>query len=240
MRNYGTQIQLQVYGEAAIDAAERLPISVEDWENEARNKLPKGPFYYVAGGAGAEHTMRDNRLAFDRWRIVPRMLCDVAERDLATDLLGTGLTAPFLLAPIGVQSIVNEEAELASARAAASTGVPFIASTASSRSLEDIAQAMGESPRWFQLYWGKNPEVTASMLKRAEKAGYSALVVTLDTPMLSWREKDLSNAYLPFLQAEGIANYITDPAFCAGLKSRRRRICKPLYNTFYLSSLMPA
>ena len=96
--------------------------------------------------------------------------------------------------------------------------VPVITSSASSRSMEEIAEAMGNKPRWFQLYWSKDDDVTASMLKRAEQAGYSAIVVTLDTTMLSWREADLENAYLPFLQGVGIANYITDPAFRSKLK----------------------
>jgi len=126
------------------------------------------------------------------------------------------LPAPILLGPIGVQEIVHDEADVASARAAASLGLPFVLSTMSSRTIEEVAQAaakVAESPRWFQLYWGKNPDVTASMLQRAERAGYSALVVTLDTHSLGWRERDLHHGYLPFLQGQGLTNYFSDPVF---------------------------
>ena len=116
-----------------------------------------------------------------------------------------------------MQSIVHPDAELAVARAASSAGVPFILSTASSKTLEDVAQAAGDGLRWFQLYWGRDPELTASFLSRAERAGYSALVVTLDTNLLSWRPRDIQHAYLPFLLGEGVANYVSDPVFRAAL-----------------------
>jgi isopentenyl diphosphate isomerase/L-lactate dehydrogenase-like FMN-dependent dehydrogenase len=164
--------------------------------------------------------MRANHAAFERWQIVPRMLRNVGERDLRVNILGTALPAPVMLAPIGVQSIVHADAEVAVARAAASVGVPFILSTASSKTMEEVAQAadaVGKTPRWYQLYWGRDPELTASFLARAERAGYSAIVATLDTPLLSWRERDISLAYLPFLQGEGIANYLSDPVFRASL-----------------------
>jgi isopentenyl diphosphate isomerase/L-lactate dehydrogenase-like FMN-dependent dehydrogenase len=154
-----------------------------------------------------------NREAFYGWRIVPRMLRDVSQRDLRVELLGKKLPAPVLLGPVGVQGIIHEEAELATARAAASLGVPSVLSTLSSKPLEQVAQASGEGPRWFQLYWTTHPEVTASLLRRAEAAGYSALVVTLDTSILGWRERDLQHPYLPFLLGEGLANFFTDPVF---------------------------
>jgi lactate 2-monooxygenase len=138
-------------------------------------------------------------------------------RDLSVDVLGLQLPAPVALAPVGVLSIVHEEAELAAARAAAAVGVPFTLSTVSSTPMEQIAEAMGDAARWFQLYWGKDREVTASMLRRAEAAGFCALVVTLDTRLLAWRPRDLDRGYLPFLRGEGLANYFTDPAFQAGL-----------------------
>jgi len=118
-----------------------------------------------------------------------------------------------LLGPVGVQGIIHGDADLASVRAAASLGVPFVLSTLSSRSIEDVAQAMGNAPRWFQLYWGKDHELTSSMLRRAKRSGYSALVVTLDTAMLGWRERDLQHPHLPFLLGQGLANYFTDPVF---------------------------
>jgi lactate 2-monooxygenase len=147
------------------------------------------------------------------------MLRDVSSRDLSTTILGTAMPAPVLLAPVGVQSIVHPEAEVAVARAAAATGVPMVLSTASSRSLEEVAEASGGSPRWFQLYWPSDPDLAASLIGRAERAGYGAIVVTLDTWLLAWRPRDLELAFLPFLQGEGIANYLSDPVFRAALSA---------------------
>ncbi|HEY7343865.1 MAG TPA: alpha-hydroxy-acid oxidizing protein, partial [Ktedonobacterales bacterium] len=196
------------------------PMTYEQLEEQARQRLSAEAYGYVAGGAGGEETMRANRAAFERWQIVPRMLRDVSQRDLRVQVLGASMPAPVMLAPIGVQSIVHAEAEVAVARAAASIGMPFILSTASSKTMEEVAQAAdaaGKTTRWYQLYWGRDPELTASFLSRAEKAGYSAIVVTLDTSILSWRERDISLAYLPFLLGEGIANYLSDPVFRASL-----------------------
>ena len=157
--------------------------------------------------------MRANVEAFRRWRILPRFLRDVGRRDLGVDVLGTRFPAPLMLAPIGVLSIIHREADLAVARAARSLGVPLILSTAASTTIEDVAIAMGEAPRWFQLYWSKDDELAASFLHRAEQAGYGAIVVTIDTFLLGWRERDLENAYLPFLNGDGLANYFSDPVF---------------------------
>ncbi|MGW5053489.1 lactate 2-monooxygenase [Actinokineospora sp. NPDC004072] len=185
-------------------------------EAVAAQALDPGPFGYVAGGAGSGATMRANRAAFDRWRLVPRMLADATERTTDTTVLGTAMPAPVLLAPIGVQSIVHPDGELATARAAKALGVPIVLSTASSYPLEEVAEAAG--PRWFQLYWPNDPEVCVSLLRRAKAAGYEVLVVTLDTWTLAWRPQDLDQAYLPFLRATGVANAFTDPAFLAGLE----------------------
>jgi lactate 2-monooxygenase len=213
MSRHGLDLQLGVYG--AKEPA-RFPFSFEEWEDRARQVISEGAFGYVAGGAGAEETMRANREAFYRWRIRPRMLRGVSDRDLETTVLGTRSAAPFLLAPIGVQEIIHPEAELAVARAAAATGIPFILSTVSSMTIEQVAEEMEDAPRWFQLYPGKSNEIMSSMLHRAEESGYEAIVVTLDTTMLGFRERDLKNAYLPFLQGKGIANYLSDPAFREG------------------------
>jgi len=219
-RMYGTERQMQVYLAGMQGQRPTTPMTYEQLEEQARQRLSAEAYGYVAGGAGGEETMRANRAAFERWQIVPRMLCDVSQRDLRVQVLGASMPAPVMLAPIGVQSIVHPEAEVAVARAAASIGVPFILSTASSKTMEEVAQAAdaaGKAPRWYQLYWGRDPELTASFLTRAEKAGYSAIVVTLDTSILSWRERDISLAYLPFLLGEGIANYLSDPVFRASL-----------------------
>ncbi|MDQ3786596.1 MAG: lactate 2-monooxygenase [Actinomycetota bacterium] len=186
-------------------------------EAAAREKLDDGPYGYVAGGAGSGATMRANREAFDRWRIVPRMLTDATKRDLATTVLGTELPAPVLLAPVGVQSIVHPEGELATARAAVSVGVPIVLSTASSNTIEDVAAANGDGVRWFQLYWPNDNEVTISILQRAKAAGFTTLVLTLDTWTLAWRPNDLDQAYLPFIRGIGTAIPFSDPAFRAKL-----------------------
>jgi lactate 2-monooxygenase len=151
---------------------------------------------------------------------VPRMLTDVSTPGYAARLLGTDLPVPFLLAPVGVLGIVHPDGELAVARAAASVGVPLVLSTAASVPLEAVAAANGGGQRWFQLYWPKDRAVAASLLGRAQAAGYGVLVVTLDTRTLGWRPRDLDNAYLPFLEGVGIQNYLSDPAFQAGQPTR--------------------
>jgi isopentenyl diphosphate isomerase/L-lactate dehydrogenase-like FMN-dependent dehydrogenase len=192
-------------------------VSPEDLEQQARAVLRPEAYTYVAGAAGSEDTARANRAAFRRWRLVPRFLRDVSVRDLGVQVLGHRLPAPLLLAPIGVQSMLHADAELAVARAARSLGIPLILSTVSSVPMEKVAAEMGEVPHWFQLYWPRDPDLAVSLVRRAEKAGFSAVVVTLDTYLLSWRERDLQLAWLPFLQGMGLANYFSDPVFRAAL-----------------------
>jgi lactate 2-monooxygenase len=210
--------QYQMYAGGLVEQTPALPVSYAGWERAAHQKLGAGPYGYVAGGAGAERTMQANLDAFERQRIVPRMLRDVSVRDLSTTVLGTAMPAPLLLAPVGVQTIVHPDGELASARAAAALGLPYIHSTAASHSIEQAAEAVGEGPRWYQLYWPRERELAASFVARAERAGYEAVVLTLDTWFLGWRPRDLSNAYLPFLKGEGVANYFSDPVFRAALE----------------------
>ncbi len=221
--NRGMQAQVAIYmggNRAPAEAGAhfkdgRWPVSPDEWRECARHALPDGPFGYLEGAAGGEETMRENRAAFSRWRLRPRMLRDVTQRDISVELKGRRLPAPFLLAPVGVQEILHADGDLASARAAASRGVPFITSTVSSVPMEAVAAAMGDAPRWYQLYPSRSREINESMLSRAQASGYEALVVTLDTTMLGWRERDLREGYLPFLQGKGLANYFADPAFCA-------------------------
>jgi lactate 2-monooxygenase len=205
----GTQVQNEIY----ISGESPWPIGAEAWEARAADALAPGPFGYIAGGAGNEATMRANLEAFARRRLRPRMLSGNAERDLAVDVCGTQSPFPFLLAPIGVLAIAHAEGELAVARAAAAARVPFTLSTAASHSIEEVADAMGKAPRWFQLYWVSDREVVTSLVHRAEAAAYSAIVVTLDTLVLGWRPRDLRNAYLPFRDGEGIAQFTSDPVF---------------------------
>lgn len=194
-----------------------LPVAWDALERSAYDVMDEGAHGYVAGAAGTEDTMRANRAAFARWRIVPRMLRDVSARDNSAVVLGTPMPAPVMLAPIGVMSIVHPEGELAVARAADSLGVPMILSSAASHSMEQVAEANKDAPRWFQLYWPREPAVAESFVHRAEESGYTAIVVTLDTHHLAWRPRDLALAYLPFLRGVGVANYFSDPAFRAPL-----------------------
>lgn len=205
--------QTQIYLSGLQGQRPATPISPDELEIQARAKLSPEAYGYIAGGAGSEDTMRANRDAFTRWRIVPQMLRDISTRELSVEVLGQRFPTPIMLAPIGVLSIAHPEAEVAVARAAASLGIPFMLSTASTRPMEEVARAAGDGPRWFQLYWGNDPGVAASMVRRAEAAGYGAIVVTLDTKILSWRERDLQNAYLPFLLGQGLGNYFSDPVF---------------------------
>jgi isopentenyl diphosphate isomerase/L-lactate dehydrogenase-like FMN-dependent dehydrogenase len=192
-----------------------FPFRIEEWEELARNSAPREAYDYAAGGSGAEQTMRRNVEAFSRWAILPRTLRDVSERSSSITLLGQQYAAPIFLAPIGMQRIIHPEGELASSRAAAKQHIPFVTSTVSSYSLEEIAEQMGDSPRWFQLYWSNDREISASMVRRAEQTGYSAIVLTVDTIMLGWKVRDLRNGYSPLKLGMGMANYITDPVFTA-------------------------
>jgi isopentenyl diphosphate isomerase/L-lactate dehydrogenase-like FMN-dependent dehydrogenase len=212
-----SNFQNEIYLGGLAGEVPKFPCDYTALEALAREVLTPEAFGYVAGSAGLERTERANRAAFDRWSIVPRFLRDVDVRDMSTTVLGTTFPAPLALAPVGVQGIVHPDAELAVARAAASLGVPMVLSTVSSYRLEEVADALGDSPRWFQLYWPRDSEVAASFLRRARAAEFSTLVVTLDTFILAWRPRDLAAAYLPFLQRLGTVNYETDPAFRAGL-----------------------
>jgi L-lactate dehydrogenase (cytochrome) len=210
-----SEFQNEIY---AGGEAPPFPVRWRELEAAATAAMTPEAADYVAGGAGGEETVRANREAFDRWRIVPRMLRGVGTRDLTTTVLGTAMPAPVLLGPVGVQEIIHADAESATARAAGSLGVPYVHSTAASTSIEDAAAANGDGPRWFQLYYPTDREVAASFVERAEAAGYSAVVVTLDTLVLGWRPRDLGRAYLPFLRGIGLANYTSDPVFRRSLR----------------------
>jgi len=196
-----------------------IPVAAAELERQAVAAMEPRAANYVGAGAGSEDTIRANAEAFPRHRIVPRMLRDVSRRDLATTLLGTAMPAPLMLAPIGIQVVVDDEGELATARAAAAVGTPMIVSTASHFSLEEIGAAGGEeAPRWFQLYWADDRELVESFVGRAERAGYGAIVVTVDTFVPGWKPRDLQQAWLPFLNGMGLGNYFQDPVFRAALE----------------------
>jgi lactate 2-monooxygenase len=208
----------EIYARGLSGETPPIPVAIADLERAAGEAMEAKAVNYVFAGAGAERTIDANREALDRHRIVPRMLRDVAARDLSTTVLGTPMPAPLLLAPIGVQRVVHEEGELATARAAASLGLTMIASTASHFTLEQIAEAGSEAPRWFQLYWANDRALVESFVGRAEAAGYGAIVLTVDTFLPGWKPRDLQQAWLPFLEGSGNANYMQDPVFRAGLE----------------------
>ncbi len=211
--------QNEVYLNGLLGQQPTQPFGWRETEAAAYDAMTPGAVGYVAGGAGGEDTVRANREAFDRWRLVPRMLRGIpAKRTHETTVLGTTMAAPVMLAPVGVLEIVHPEAELAVARAAAAAGVTMVVSTASSHTMEDIAAQAPDASRWYQLYWPADRDLAASFVRRAEAARYEAVVVTLDTWQLGWRPRDLSTAYLPFLKAQGVANYFADPVFRQGLE----------------------
>src|SRR5437773_8058865 len=212
----GSQFQNEIY----VTGESPWPVGADEWEALASEKLEPGPFGYIAGGAGNESTLRANREAFERRRLRPRMLSGNFERDTSVDVLGTPSPVPFFLAPIGVLSIAHPDGELAAARAAAALRIPFTLSSAASHSIEEIAEAMGDAPRWFQLYWVNDRDICASFVRRAEAAGFAAIVVTLDTLTLGWRPRDLRNAYLSFLSGERCAQFFSDAVFCSRLEKQ--------------------
>ncbi len=214
--NHYGNYQFGIYMAGQEGQLPSLPLRYEDLEARAREVLDSGAYWYVAGGAG-EASMAANRNGFDRYPLMPRVLTDVSERDLGTTVLGKRRKTPIMLAPLGVQEILHDDAEMATARAAAQLDVPMILSTVSSNPMEDVKRELGETAGWYQLYWPNDDALAASLVQRAEKAGYEAIVITLDTKMLAWRERDLDGAYLPFLEGKGLANYTSDPVFCAGL-----------------------
>ena len=205
--------QREIYLNGFSGTLPKVNIDLKTLEEKAEECISEKAFAYIAGGAGTEATLRRNREAFEAYKIIPRMLKNVGERDISITLFDKKLPSPFLLSPVGVLEMVDREADLAVARAAASLNVPYIFSNQASVPMEVCAQAMGNAPHWFQLYWSKSKDLVASFVQRAEKCGCSAIVVTLDTTMLGWRTRDLELAYLPFLEGKGIAQYTSDPVF---------------------------
>src|SRR2546423_482717 len=191
----------------------RVPADATKLEERARRSMSRSAFAYIAAGAGTERTVRETREAFERWKILPRILRDVAERDTSVELFGQRFESPFLLAPVGVLEMVNRDADLAVASAGRREGVPMIFSNQASTPMESVARELGDSPHWFQLYWSTSNELVESLVSRAEACGCGAIVVTLDTMILGWRSRDLEIGYLPFLRGKGIAQYTSDSIF---------------------------
>lgn len=224
--NIGRAIQSRIYREGVFGRKPKVPVAPHRLAESARMALSSRAWSYVQGSAGSESTAAANRRAFDRRRIVPRMMRDVARRDTRVDMFGRTYDSPLFCAPIGVLEMAHRQAELPVARAAAELGMPLTMSTQASRSMEDVAREVPDAPRWFQLYWSSDDELVESMISRAERSGCSAIVVTLDTHVLGWRPRDLDMAFLPFARGMGLAQYTSDPVF-AELVKRRARGAEP-------------
>lgn len=214
----GPQRQTEIFLAGLAGQKPTLPVAFEELEARAREVMAPEAFGYVWAAAGAGHTQRANLEAFQRWRLVPAFLRDVAQRDLSVRVLGHRFDAPFLLGPVGVQGLLHPEGEVATARAARGLGIPMVLSTVSSQPMEKVAAALGTTPRWFQIYWPADPELAGSLVDRAAQIGCSAIVVTLDCACMGWREIDLKNGFNPFIRGQGLANYFSDPVFRSRLK----------------------
>ena len=194
-------------------AAGTIPDDLSQLEAEAAKALEPEALAYILAGAGDRNTTLANATAFRRWRIKRSNGDKPAKVDLSTTILGTRMPAPVLFAPIGVQTLAHPDGELATAPAAAQLGLTYVHSTQASYKMEDVAAANGGGSRWYQLYWATDDELVVSFLNRAKAAGYTHLVITLDTTLLGWRPLDLDRGYSPFLENKGIANYTSDPVF---------------------------
>lgn len=219
MSNFGDW-QLQIYLGGLSDIRPEHPMSYEELEAAAHEAMTPQIWSYVTGGGGSEHTQRANVSAFHKWGLMPRVLQGVAQRDLTTELFGVTYPTPLMMAPVGVIALCDADGQgdLATARAAAATGVPMVASTLMEVPMEDVAAELGDTPGWFQLYPPNDREVCESLVRRAEASGWSAIVVTLDTLTLGWRPRDLSIASFPQLQGLCLANYFSDPVFRSRLE----------------------
>jgi lactate 2-monooxygenase len=212
--SYG-DFQLDIYLAGLSGTVPSLPVSFAELESRAGHALPPSVLSYVAGGAGDERTQRANVAAFGQWGLMPRMLVGASERDLSVDLFGLRLPSPVFLAPIGVLGLCAQDGhgDLATAEAASSMSVPMIASTLSADPMEEVAKRLGTTPGFFQLYTPTDRELAESLVRRAEAAGFKAIVVTLDTWITGWRPRDLATSNFPQLRGFCLANYTSDPVF---------------------------
>ncbi|CAM5242779.1 alpha-hydroxy-acid oxidizing protein [Streptomyces tanashiensis] len=211
--------QNEIYLNGLGGVTPALPMTYAELEAKAQGALPPSVLSYVAGGAGDEFTQRANVRAFERWGLYPRMMVGAARRDMTVDLFGHTLPSPLFMAPVGVIGLCAQDGhgDLATARAAARTGVPMVASTLTVDPLEQVAAAYGDTPGFFQLYTPTDRDLAASLVHRAETAGFKGIVVTLDTWVTGWRPRDLAAGNFPQLRGHCLANYFTDPVFRARL-----------------------
>ena len=214
MSNFGA-MQNEIYNAGLRGVLPTYPVDFATLEKRAHEALGPSLTNYVAGGCGDEHTQDQNAAAFRHWGMVPRMMVDCSSRDLSIELFGHRYPTPLFMAPIGLNGEASQDrhGDMAAARASALTGVPFCASTLANDPLEDVKAECGDTPAWFQLYTPKNKELATSLIRRAEAAGYKALVVTLDTWVTGWRPRDLNASNFPQLRGKVLQNYFCDPVF---------------------------
>src|SRR4051812_41346328 len=209
----GRTVQSAIYRVGAFGHRPRVPTDGTQLETAARRTMSRRGFAYVAGSAGSEAGAEANVAAFWRWRVLPRLLVDTTDRDASVTLFGRRHDSPLLVAPVGVLSMADPQADLAVARAAREQHVTYILSTQASVPMEDVARTLDGAGHWYQLYWSSDDDLVESLVSRAEACGSDALVVTLDTAYLGWRPRDLDLGHLPFARGEGIAQYTSDPVF---------------------------
>jgi lactate 2-monooxygenase len=218
MRYFG-EYQNEIYLGGLRGVTPKLPVNFKLLEQKAGAALPQSVVSYVQGGCGDEFTQRQNVEAFNHWGLMPRMMVDCSTRDLSIELFGLKLATPIFLSPIGVLGLCTPDGhgDLATARASARTGVPMVASTLSNDPLEAVAEAVGDTPGFFQLYTSRDMAVAESMVHRAEAAGFKGIVVTVDTWLTGWRPRDLNDANFPMLRGHVLRNYFSDPQFRSSL-----------------------
>jgi lactate 2-monooxygenase len=221
MAHYG-DLQNQIYFAGLSGVVPEWPVDFATLKARAEAAMPPHVLNYVQGGCGDEFTQDENARAFRHWGMVPRMMVDCTHRDLSVSAFGMDLPSPLFMAPIGVTGICTQDGhgDMAAAQASAATRVPLTASTLSNDPLEDVKAACGDTPAMFQLYTPRDPDVAASLIGRAEGAGYKAIVVTLDTWVTGWRPRDLNVSNFPQLRGHVLQNYFVDPAF-------RKLLAKP-------------
>jgi len=172
------------------------PINVFEYQTLANQQLPQMARDYYASGAWDEITLRDNCAAFERYKLRPRMLVDVSHRDLSTQILGQSLQLPILIAPMAFQCLADPQGEIATAKAAAKLGSVMVLSTLATKSIEDVASVRNQTPQWFQLYVHRDRGLTKALVERAQAAGFQALCLTVDAPVLGKRERDTHNQFV--------------------------------------------
>jgi isopentenyl diphosphate isomerase/L-lactate dehydrogenase-like FMN-dependent dehydrogenase len=194
-------------------------LSIEDLRLLAKRRLPRAVFDFIDGGAGDEVTLRDNEAAFQNWVLLPRVAVDVSQRSMQTSIVGARCALPLMLAPTGLAGFYWPAGEVAAASAAATAGIPFCLSTNSVASVEDVARAVPEGERWFQLYFLKDRDWMHALVKRAKDAGYRVLCITVDLAVQGRRERDVRNAFTMPLRprAATILDLARRPRWVAGV-----------------------